>query len=54
MEVMNKTQEQDWIKEMLFEFLRELPPHYDGSITTVREAHILIDNFMQKHGLKSD
>ena len=45
---MNNVQEQDWIKEMLFEFLREIPRHFDPTITTVEEAYLMIDNFMKR------
>lgn len=54
MEVMNKVQEQDLIREILFNFLKDLPPHFDASITTVNEAYAIIDNFMKKYGWKDE
>lgn len=50
-EIMDNVQEQDLIREMLFDFLRELPPHFDPNITSVEEAYALIDNFMKQNGL---
>ena len=48
---MDNVQEQALIRELLFDFLRELPLHFDHELTTVREAYALIDNFMKNHGL---
>jgi len=53
-QIMDNVQEQDLIRELLFDFLRELPQHFNHEITTVNEAYALIDNFMKNHGLKND
>ena len=51
---MNNVQEQDLIREILFNFLKDLPPHFDASITSVEEAYTLIDIFMKKYGWKDE
>ena len=50
-EFMDNVQEHALIRELLFDFLRELPLHFAHELTTVREAYALIDNFMKNHGL---
>ncbi len=50
--VKKKMKEQDIIREILFEFLRFLPPDFDAQNTTVRDCMNLIDEFCKKHRLE--
>ena len=50
---MNQKELNDF-REILMDFLSELPPNFDAEITSLKERYDLVDNFMKRHGLTDD